>query len=134
MFGWAVGAALVKDKQGETRIPLEKPTYDPATLLLVMILDAARGDIRAAYTALDGRKVKRYSIAPAVPETLDTDFGKLETLRVERLREGSDRSMILWMAPALDYVPVRISTTHDGEEELRLELRNVVGIETPSAL
>jgi len=128
-FDWANGMAMVEDDAGTTQIPLERPMYDPASLLLAIIHDANRGRFARHYTALDGRKVKRYSVSSIGGENVDTDFGELSTQRVERFRDGSDRSMIFWLAPEMKYLPVRIVTTRDGEQQLRLELRVVEGIE-----
>ncbi len=129
VFDWADRIASVSDDRGEVRIPIDKPTYDAASLLLVIIRDASRGSLASHYTALDGRRKKRYGIRDSGNEDLDTEFGTLQTRRVERVRSGSDRSMILWLAPELGHLPVRIVTTRHGEAQLRLELRNVEGID-----
>lgn len=128
MFDWTKRFALVSDARGEKRIPIDVPTYDPASLLLVIIRDVGRADLKSNYTALDGRRKKRYDISVTGPENVATPYGTLTTLRVERTRGGSDRTMVLWLAPGLGHLPVRILTTLRGDPQLRLEVRSIEGV------
>lgn len=41
-------------------------------------------------------------------ESIKTDAGEFDTVRVWRQREGSSRRYLLWLAPKLDYLPVRV--------------------------
>lgn len=50
---------------------------------------------------------------------IDVPAGRFETVRYRRNREGSKRSSIIWFAPALDGLPVRI-------EQYRLDERQAI--------
>lgn len=52
-------------------------------------------------------------------ETIDVGAGRFETVKYRRSRTGSKRSSLIWFAPSLDGVPVRI-------EQFRLEDRQAV--------
>jgi hypothetical protein len=55
-------------------------------------------------------------------EPQEVPFGRFDTVRVERERQGSSRETVTWLAPALDWVAVRVDQRDDGELEGRLEL------------
>ncbi len=57
------------------------------------------------------------------PETLDTPFGPLETVHVKPRREaapGQDLTAEVWIAPTLQYLPVRILIRQDAQTHMDL--------------
>jgi hypothetical protein len=64
-------------------------------------------------------KTKPYRFGIKGRETVDTPAGPVETLRVDRL-DNPKRPAHYWLAPSLDYVPVKIEQYKDGDLELRM--------------
>ena len=84
------------------------------------------GQEPGAITVVNGNKLQQYSYARARTETLDTKFGKLETVVYESARAGSNRVSRIWHAPSLGFVPVRAEQIRKGKVETVLVL---VGLE-----
>ncbi len=131
-FDWQSAKASVMEDGDSSVVSLEGPVFDPASLLLALITDAARGRLAEDYAVLDGRKIKRYEITRIAEQTMKTAQGPLHTIQFKSQRPGSRRSMMFWLAPALEHLPVQIVSTKDGDEQLRLEIDSVVDLETPA--
>lgn len=109
--------------QGDSyALPLEPGTLDRLLVILVMMRHAAQNTVAQAYRVADKREVKTYYLEGPTEEALQTPAGQFDTLQYRRLREGSSRAMEIWLAPRLDYLPVRMRHLKDGKETARLEL------------
>jgi hypothetical protein len=69
------------------------------------------------------RSVQVWTYDVVGPETLDTPAGRVETLHVKPRREaraGGDLTAEMWVAPSLQYLPVRIVIRQDAQNFLDL--------------
>jgi hypothetical protein len=74
------------------------------------------------------RSVQPWTYEVRGPETLATPFGPLETVYVKPRREakkGSDLTAEMWVAPSLQYLPVRIVIRQDAETWLDLMIERL---------
>ena len=55
-------------------------------------------------------------------ETLTLPFGKVDTIKVKRIREGSSRETFAWFAPDMDYLMVRLRQLKEGDEQGDIKL------------
>jgi hypothetical protein len=55
-------------------------------------------------------------------ETLELPAGTFETVKILRLRENKKRETLVWCAPALNYLPVRIWQREKDDVEYESEL------------
>ena len=91
-------------------------THDLQSHLLALQLDLRAGKRELHYAVSKHGRIRDYHYKVTKEESLDTALGKLETIRVERIRDADDdRQTISWLAPSLDYIPVRIQQFEDGE-------------------
>ncbi|MCG6898959.1 MAG: DUF3108 domain-containing protein [Gammaproteobacteria bacterium] len=94
-----------------------------ATQLDMMIaLDQGRHDV--SYTVADGGTLKEYRYRVTGKETLELPAGTFRTVRVARLRKDIDQETIIWFAPALHFLPVRIWRRDGDDEEYQSELED----------
>jgi hypothetical protein len=111
-------------------MPLEPGMLDKLVYLLALMNDLS-GDMREVrYTVADGGKVKTYNLSAVDEERLDTVVGALDTIVVQRSREGEERVTLIWCARALGYLPVKVEHREDGET-LRLTLTRIEGLSPP---
>ncbi|MCW5323234.1 DUF3108 domain-containing protein [Verminephrobacter aporrectodeae subsp. tuberculatae] len=74
-------------------------------------------------TAVSTRSAERWTFHVEGPETLDLPAGHTVALRLRRLpRDQNDQQAVLWLAPALDYLPVRIRLTQANGDFADLQL------------
>lgn len=70
---------------------------------------------------VDDEKLRRYRFAIRLRETVKTEAGSFETLRVERI-DNPKKVYRYWVAPSRAYVPVKIEHINKGKVELRMSL------------
>ena len=49
-------------------------------------------------------------------------YGKLATLKLERIRETTKRQTYMWVAPSLNYAMVKLTQIKEGKEQADLQL------------
>ena len=127
-FDWDARTATVRDANGTRTLDLDADTVDGFSATLAMIGGVARGEstIRIA-TVDDEGEHESLEFRRAGTESISVPFGTFATIRVERVRKGKDRETITWLAPALDWVAVRVDQRKDGDLTGRLELTGLKG-------
>lgn len=125
-FDWPAGKAtnVVKDKPW--KMAIDAGTQDKLSYQLQMRLDLKAGRQSMSYQVADGGKIKTYAFAVTGEEEVKTPYGTFNTVRVVRDRgEDSDRETLLWFAPELDYLIVRLQQTESDGKTYGLLLKNL---------
>lgn len=76
------------------------------------------------FTVVDEDEVKQYRLAVSEGPRIKTGAGKFRTIRVARV-DDSDKQLIFWTAPELDYMPVKVEHREDGKTRIKFQLRSV---------
>lgn len=64
-------------------------------------------------------KLESWRFLVVGPEEIDTGNGRVSAIRVERVRENSERKTVSWHAPEFGYLPVKVEQIEpDGEQLL----------------
>ena len=98
-------------------------TLDRMTMTVAMMsnLDTKFDTITMAI--FDGGKLKEVLLTNEGNETINTQLGDVETVRVRtRSSAGSTRETITWFAPSLNNIPVRIEQLKNGGLVARLSI------------
>ncbi len=78
------------------------------------------------YMIAHDEKVSVYEIQFNGEERLDTPLGQLNTLKFTRQDpQNEKRFSVLWCAPELHYLPVRIEHTEPGDETVKAEIETI---------
>ncbi|MBV0933687.1 DUF3108 domain-containing protein [Marinobacterium weihaiense] len=114
----------VKDKPWTMEIPLA--TQDKLSYQLQMRLDLLAGKRDMTYAVADGGKLKQYRFTVTGEEEVETPYGRFNAVRVMRDRgEDADRETLIWLAPELDYLIVRLEQTETDGKTYALLLKNL---------
>lgn len=115
LFDWQRGTVQnsIEGKTWSMEVP--DGTLDKLLVQLALMLDLQAQSQDLEYQIADGGKLKTYRFQITGRERLTTPFGTFDTLKVERQQESNKRSTVLWCAPALRYLPVRVDQREDGE-------------------
>ena len=89
----------------------------------LMLLDDGFTTKQVALLDKDGPEI--HELRAFGEETLDTPLGRIETRKVIQRRIGSSRQSLVWLAPDLHGLPVRIERQNDGETRAALQLEDV---------
>ncbi len=85
----------------------DKPPQEPFVFLLV-----------------EDDEITPYSLQVTGRETVSTPAGRFDAVRVERVNPGK-RHMRFWLAPALDYLTVKLERQKEGDPAVRMILREL---------
>jgi len=127
-FDWAHGTVYRTGDKSRSA-PLEAPAFDPVSWQLALQRDLARGasapGTLLCYPIADGGEVKVYEIIVRGSEQLELATGTEQTVFLERLHDPEDapRSTRVWLAPARDWLLVKLEVVDDDGRMLQLSLK-----------
>lgn len=123
-YDWKQGLVL-----GGRNGPL---TIEPGTVDRLSVQQAGRLWVKAhindkdpgklVLSVADHKRVKAYTFAIGGRGTVKTEAGSFEAVRFERI-DDPKTVLRFWLAPELDYMPVKVENLEDGESRLNLSLR-----------
>ena len=123
-FDWERDRATIT--AGETRL---EPQLLPGMLdrgsLQVALMLLADDFSTEQVTLLDQDGPEIHELRRDGEETLDTSMGRILTRKLIQQRLGSSRRTLVWLAPELQGLPVRIERQNDGETRAAFELQGV---------
>lgn len=83
----------------------------------------AKGEDTFVYDTINDRgELRQQTFRVVGQETLQLPYGKLDCIKVEKVRENSPRETFIWFSPALDYQMVRLQQFKDGSEQADIQL------------
>jgi hypothetical protein len=130
-FNWQSHQLSINDKNHPWQLDLEPNTLDKLVYQLALMNDLEEGKKQYNYRIADGGKIKTYTVDVLGEEIVTTPLGKIKTLKIKRVRdETSKRQTILWCAPALNYLPVKLEHTEKDGTVFTASLRRLKGIPT----
>lgn len=127
-FDWDRGIAVVTDADGPTELPLHNGVLDRGSMQVAVMRDMATPTGPDRYVLADADSLRTYEYEPAGEETVTTPAGEFRTVAFMQRREGSSRTMTVWAAPELQYLPVKIEQRRDGALQTALILESVEGL------
>jgi hypothetical protein len=96
-------------------------TQDKYSQQLALRLDLAKGKRQISYPVADGGKIKNYIYHVAGESFIDLPYGRLKCLQVKRSKEHRPPDYVIWVAPELHYLPVKIERkTSSGDYAIEL--------------
>jgi hypothetical protein len=124
-FDWEDG--VVRSSAGEMR-PLETGMVDRLAMQIAVqtwVIDrkGQPGPEQFSVTKVEDERVKTYTFAITGREQVQTPAGTFDTVRVERVNDKK-KSTVFWLAPARGYAAVRVQQTKDGDEQIKMVLKN----------
>lgn len=78
------------------------------------------------FTMIEDDRIKTYTLQVKGRETIETPAGKLDAIRVERVKDPR-KTTIFWASPDLGYIPVRVEQRKDDSEVLSIALKDRPG-------
>lgn len=119
LFDWETGIVLLHEQKTEA---LDLPTFDPLTVMWHFYFSPPVDD-RFGFAVATTRRVARYRFVREGNETITWSAGAIEAQRWHRKSEDGKTEALVWLAPGLNYVPVkmRVSNTDRGTVEALLD-------------
>ena len=115
-FDWNKMTALNNVKGSQWKMSINDITLDRLTLQLQLRYDLLNNRDDLSYDIADGGKLKRYIFKKQTTELIDTKLGELETIKVVRTDNLSDkRHQYFWFAPEQGFLLVKMEHFEKGE-------------------
>lgn len=102
------------------KMPAQEGMLDKLVYQYSIMLDLKAGKSDLSYRVADGGLEKVYEFRQVGEEIVETPLGKLQTVKHSRHFAEGDRQSVFWSAPELDYLPVKLENTDDGEKTVVL--------------
>jgi hypothetical protein len=127
IFDWDAGTVVIAAER-RSELALQPGVLDRGSMQVAVMRDMASGAAPGPYVLADEDALKTYEYVLESEERTPTPLGELGTLRYRQQRQGSSRSTALWVAPQLQYLPVRIEQIRDGQSDTVFVLQSVQGL------
>lgn len=125
-YDWDTLEARFELSDDERQAKLTVPSYDKLSFQLQLRLDLMAGklDEPKTYRLVDRGRYKVYRVERLGEEQLRVGDRTFDTVKLSRTRPGEDdRQTLLWAAPALDYLMVRI-VHEEADERFEMTLKS----------
>ena len=123
-FDWQLGRATTTAEGISAESQLVPGILDRGSFQVALML---LGDdfTTEQVTLLDRDGPEIHELRATGEETLDTPLGQFRTRELVQQRQGSTRRTLIWVAPDLHGLPVRIERQRDGETRAAFHLQEV---------
>lgn len=127
-YNWDALIALSSEDNESWQLPLSPGVLDQLSyqfsLRQTLKKNTALG-LEFAFNIIDTDKIETHRYKIAGNEVLSTALGNLNTVKLERIREGSDNRMTeIWLATDWDFLLTRIEQTSNSGLRITLDLES----------
>ncbi|MDO6620210.1 MULTISPECIES: DUF3108 domain-containing protein [unclassified Shewanella] len=120
--GQGVIHTIYKDER--EKLPFAEDIYDPLVSQLIFRMDMYRQPELLKYKMVKEKEFDDYEFKIVGKEQVILDSGTYQTVKIEVVRKSKKRQTFFWMAPELNYLPVRLSHFSKGSKQLDIQLDN----------
>lgn len=125
-FDWDGGHAVGISEKKPVDLDIVAGTQDLMSIQIEVMLDLKNGTLPKTFRILDKDEIKEFVYTLEGPARLRTALGELDTVTVTSRRTGSDRSLRMWFAPSLGFVPVQAERLRGGKLEFAMKIKTLV--------
>ncbi|EJM59738.1 DUF3108 domain-containing protein [Pseudomonas sp. GM48] len=125
-FDWNTKMITGTDRGDAVKVPLNRGMLDKSSYQLALQQDVATGKKSMTYQVVDGSDVDTYDFRVLGSEKVDTKAGKIDAIKVERVRDPTQnkRITVMWFAKDWDYLLVRLQQVETDGKEYNIMLLN----------
>ena len=99
--------------------PTTKNLHDTLGFTVAIMQDMQEGKRNITYTIAEKDNLKKYTLKFIEKEELQTENGKISTLKMEHYDPQTKHRFTFWCAEDMEFLPVRIrNINHKGDESL----------------
>lgn len=108
-FDWQKKQVTMVTNDGEKTLPIEDAELQDKLLYQLSLMSLPRDADAYRFDITDGLQIKNYVFEFQDEEEINTPLGKIETRKYERKHDKeSKRSTVVWCAPSMNNLPVRV--------------------------
>ncbi|GAF53687.1 LOW QUALITY PROTEIN: hypothetical protein JCM18900_12278 [Psychrobacter sp. JCM 18900] len=107
-----------------TTMNMSQQAFDDLSLEVQIRQDLLNGKFSGNYYMAKKDKIEKTPFKKSGSTKITVPAGTFDTVRVDRVHDDDSRSTSFWLAPSLDYMPVKVSQINDGKK-MDLELTKI---------
>ena len=116
---------VTSNYRGKTStMSMTQQAFDDLSLEVQIRQDLLNGKFSGNYYMAKKDKIEKTPFKKSGNTKITVPAGTFDTVRVDRIHDDDSRSTSFWLAPSLDYLPVKVSQINDGKK-MDLELTKV---------
>lgn len=125
-FDWSAKLVTGNDRGTPVKLVLKSGLLDKSTYQLALQEDVAAGKKSMTYQVLDGDDIETYDFRVLGTEVVETEAGRIDAIKVERVRDPtkSNRQTVMWFAKDWDYLLVRLHQKEKDGKEYQIMLKD----------
>ncbi len=124
-FDWSRNTVTGTVEGESVNLTAEPGMQDRSSIQIAVTTALLRGEEPGTIALIDDNRIKRYVYTKKENAVVESALGKLDTVMYESTREGSSRMSRFWMAPSLEFLPVRAEQIRKGKVETVMVLEKV---------
>lgn len=124
-FNWQSMQVAIRHNDATFELKLKPGTLDPVTFLFSMQEAVARGETEFSFPFLDKDEIKVKNYKLSGRENLQTVFGCLPTIKIERIYKKPGKFQHHWLAPDLNHIMVYSHTGRSDKRTVSLTLKKL---------
>ncbi len=132
-FDWDRDRIVTSVNDSSWTMPIRDAVYDKLLYQVAIMFDLSTGLPIDTYYIADGGRIKEYYFERLGEESITTPFGEMRTVKLSRQKQNRDEQTILWCAPALDYLPVRVDTYEEDGSVISAGISRISGLALETA-
>lgn len=106
----------VSTYKGKTKtLATPNGAYDDLSLEMQIRQELLNGKFSGSYVLVKKTDTEVTKFKKAGNAKITTPAGTYDTVRIDRIHNDKGRATSFWLAPSLDYLPVKVSQTNDGK-------------------
>jgi hypothetical protein len=124
-FDWETHRARGKSEGKPIDIGIQDSTQDLLSIQIEIMQDLRNGVLPPRFSIVDKDEVKEFLYTREGTARLRTALGVLDTVVIASQREGNNRILRMWFAPALGFTPVQAERSRDGKLEFAMRIKSL---------
>lgn len=124
-FNWQSMQVSIRHNDDSFDLKLKPGTLDPITFLFSMQEAVAKGETEFSFPFLDKDEIKLKHYKLSGKENIQTVFGCLPTIKIERIYKKPGKFQHHWLAPDLNHIVVRTDTGKSKKRSISLTLKKL---------
>ncbi len=123
-FDWDQSIAIATVKTEVSELPLENRVLDEISMYSFIRQKLQAGIKDIYFDVISGSVIEEYHYQVIAEEVIETPLGPFNSLRVERIRQNSERKTQLWFATNHEMLMIKLYQRDPGGDEFEITMNN----------
>ena len=98
-----------------TTLSMKTQAYDDLSLEVQIRQELINGKFRGSYPLVKKTNIESTRFKKSGNAKITVPAGTYDVIRIDRVHDDKGRATSFWLAPSLNYLPIKVSQTNDGK-------------------